>query len=352
MTVMDEREEDEARYRALRAELAAGAAGPVEGLFGPKSVAWRMMRELVIAFGGGRALLLQLAHPAVSTAVRQHSNYQKDLLGRTLRTFDSVYRLVFADLNTALAMADRVHARHRSVRGTIDSGPPGVAYRALDPELLFWVEATLIDTIYEVYELLVRRLEPAERDAFYTEALYFSAAFGIPNSVLPKTYGDFKRYMAQMLEGPVLRAGPAELGLREQLIASANMPTFISGLLMADDPRPAAMLFALPGLSRATRAMFELATAAMLPERLCRGFGLTYGRRQKVEMAGVVRTLRSAVALAPPAIRQVPIYHQACARIAAAEGRRAPLHGVAQRWLWSLARASASRFPVPSKSPA
>jgi uncharacterized protein (DUF2236 family) len=352
MPAMNEREQDEERYRALRAELIASAAGPVEGLFGPKSGAWRILRELAIAFGGGRALLLQLAHPAVSSAVRQHSAYRQDLLGRTLRTFDAVYRIVFADLDSALAIADRVHARHRTVRGTIDSGPPGVPYRALDPELLFWVQATLIDTTFEVYELLVRRLDPVERETFFSEAMCFSAAFGIPRSVLPKTYADFKRYMADMLEGPTLRVGDTERAMREHLIAAANMPHFLTGLMMADDPRPASLLFALPGLGRATRAMFELATAAMLPERLTNGFGLEYGRRQKLEMAGVVRTLRSTVAVTPPAIRYVPIYHEAAARLAAAEGKRPPLHGVAHRWLWSLARAGASRFPVANKSPA
>ncbi|MBK7859028.1 MAG: DUF2236 domain-containing protein [Archangiaceae bacterium] len=106
---MDERRQDEERYRALRAGLVHSAAGPVEGLFGPHSGAWEILRELAIAFGGGRALLLQLAHPAVSSAVRQHSNYREDLLGRTLRTFDAVYRIVFGDLDTALGIADRVH---------------------------------------------------------------------------------------------------------------------------------------------------------------------------------------------------------------------------------------------------
>jgi hypothetical protein len=39
------------------------AAGPIEGVFGPASVTWRVDREAAVFLGAGRALLLQLAHP-------------------------------------------------------------------------------------------------------------------------------------------------------------------------------------------------------------------------------------------------------------------------------------------------
>ena len=35
----------------------------MEGLAGPGSVSWRVNREAALLLGGGRALLMQVAHP-------------------------------------------------------------------------------------------------------------------------------------------------------------------------------------------------------------------------------------------------------------------------------------------------
>jgi hypothetical protein len=53
--------------------VRAHAAGSLAGVFGPDSVAWRVNRDAAIFLGAGRALLLQLAHPWVATAVSEHS---------------------------------------------------------------------------------------------------------------------------------------------------------------------------------------------------------------------------------------------------------------------------------------
>jgi uncharacterized protein (DUF2236 family) len=51
------------------------------GLFGPGSLTWRVNREGVLLLGGGRALLLQVAHPLVAAGVAEHSNYREDPFG-------------------------------------------------------------------------------------------------------------------------------------------------------------------------------------------------------------------------------------------------------------------------------
>src|SRR5438309_8583048 len=53
--------------------LARDVADPREGILGPRSVAWQLGGDLAIFLGGGRAALLQLAHPMVAYAVDQHS---------------------------------------------------------------------------------------------------------------------------------------------------------------------------------------------------------------------------------------------------------------------------------------
>ena len=49
------------------------------GLFGPDSEAWRLDREAMLLLGAGpRALLLQIAHPAVAAGVADHSDFRAD----------------------------------------------------------------------------------------------------------------------------------------------------------------------------------------------------------------------------------------------------------------------------------
>src|SRR4051812_10480420 len=71
------------------------------GLFGPGSMTWRVNREGVLLLGGGRALLLQVAHPLVAAGVSQHSNYREDPFGRLYRTLDTVTTVVFGDTEQA-----------------------------------------------------------------------------------------------------------------------------------------------------------------------------------------------------------------------------------------------------------
>ena len=87
------------------------AAGPAEGVFGPGSIIWQVDREAIVFLGTGRALLLQLAHPWVATAIAQHSKALSDPIGRFHRTFEIVFTLVFGSLEQALATSRR--ARHR-----------------------------------------------------------------------------------------------------------------------------------------------------------------------------------------------------------------------------------------------
>src|SRR5690242_4971902 len=125
---------------------------------------WRVDRELAVLLGSGsRALLLQVAHPKVAAAVADHSRYRSDPLGRLRDTLNAIYGFAFQDLPTVEGILDHIHCLHTRVRGTT---PDGNHYSALDPHLLLWVYATLIDSSLLAYETFVAPLSRSDRDAY------------------------------------------------------------------------------------------------------------------------------------------------------------------------------------------
>src|SRR5206468_2892793 len=86
-------------------------------------------------FSGGRALRMQLAHPAVAQGVADHSGFEADPFARLRGTLDAMTTIVYGTKEQAAQVAAQVKAIHRRVRGD--------GYYANDPALLLWVHATL-----------------------------------------------------------------------------------------------------------------------------------------------------------------------------------------------------------------
>jgi len=156
-----------------------------------------------VFLGGGRAALLQLAHPMVAHAIDHHSRTRSDVVGRFQRTFRHVFSMVFGELDDALIAARRVHAIHMRVHGeiseTIGSWPAGTRYHANDADALRWVHATLADTTIVVREHLDGALPISIKDRYIVELNRFAALFGIPRELLPSSWSDHASYMASML---------------------------------------------------------------------------------------------------------------------------------------------------------
>src|SRR2546421_676466 len=100
----------------------AGMATDRIGLFGPDTVTWRVNREAVLLAGGGRALLLQVAHPLVAAGVVEHSRYEADPWGRLYRTLDLTTKIFFGDAAMSGEASRRLRARHAVVRGVAPDG--------------------------------------------------------------------------------------------------------------------------------------------------------------------------------------------------------------------------------------
>src|SRR4029077_16511692 len=149
------------------------------GLYADDSITRRVNRENVLLLGGGRALLMQLAHPKVAAGVDEHWDFGVPPIRGLRRTILMTMAIVFGDRDTALGAARTVNQVHARVKGH--------SYRALDPELLLWVHATLMDTALVTYETFVQPLLPREREDFYQEFKLVGELLGVPNDRFPIT---------------------------------------------------------------------------------------------------------------------------------------------------------------------
>ncbi|MFF8610720.1 oxygenase MpaB family protein [Streptomyces sp. NPDC015346] len=167
-----------------------------------------------------RALLLQVAHPAVSAGVEQHSAYREDPWKRAYRTLDQLQRLIYADPADGAALGRTLRYGHRDMHGT---DRHGLRYHALQPELFLWVHATYLDSLITLTELSGTPLTSRERDQLYTEWRTTGRHLGLREQHLPPDFDAFTAYYATML--PILEATPCV----EELLGPATLtpPAFV-----------------------------------------------------------------------------------------------------------------------------
>jgi uncharacterized protein (DUF2236 family) len=260
----------------------------LDGMFGPDSVTWRVNREAVLLVGGGRALLLQIAHPLVAAGVVQHSNFERDPLGRLYRTIDVTSKIVFGDAQTSAAAAEGLRRLHTRVSGRARNGAP---YAANDPDLLLWVWATLVDTSLLVYRRYVAPLTSAKVERYYREQTRFAAAAGVPQGHWPPDYRAFRDYF--------------------QTIVSSLRPTEDSHRIADSILSPTALPL------RPLGPLVRLATVGLLPEELRARFGLEWSPRREQLLDASSATIRRLMPLLPGFAREFPGARQARRRIAA-----------------------------------
>ena len=245
------------------------------GLFDEHSITRRINRENILLLGGGRALLMQLAHPMVAAGVDEHSDFRANPIRRLRRTIRMTMAIVFGDRETALAAARGVNQVHARVQGA--------GYRALDPDLLLWVYATLADTALVTYEVFVKRLLPAEREEFHHEFKLLGELLGIPRDRFPDTVGDFDAYMEQMVS-----SGPVRVDARARDLAAQVM-------------RPRVWLLRGPVM-----IPLNVVTTGLLAPALREQFGLPWGPRQQRAYRVAVAVVPRVIALTPPLLRVWP----------------------------------------------
>ena len=214
---------DDASLEEVLEPLRASVADPVAGLFGPGSLMWAYTRDTATFIGSWRASMLQLAHPWVAAAVRDFSKVQDDPVGRFHRTFQVVLRLIYGDLEQALAVARRLHRMHEGIAGEVGDGS-SARYEANSLGALVWVHATLWETLVLVREELWGPIPLAEKEAFYEETVRFAALFGIPARALPADWSDFVAYNRDMWHSETLRVLPSAVRMSEYLFRVNRFP--------------------------------------------------------------------------------------------------------------------------------
>ena len=277
------------------ASIQNAVATPAEGIFGRASISWKINRESALFLAAGRAVLLQLAHPWVATAIAEHSRTLHDPIGRFHRTCQAMFSITFAPLDVAMATARRLHCRHTNIQGNLREPAgefaPGSRYEANEISALRWVYATLVDSAVLAYELVLPPLTPAERDEYYAESLRTAALFGIPRDALPRAWSDFEAYMRTTLDLDTLAVTSAARVMAQELNAGAGLPV-------------------------RTPFWYGALTTQLLPASLRGEFQLPYGDVEQRSAERALRWLRRVYSHLPAALRFVGPYNEARARLA------------------------------------
>lgn len=246
---------------------------------GRSSQAWRVNAEPLVFAGGGRALLMQVAHPKVGAGVEQHSTYASDPWGRLFRTIDIMMKLSFGSPEVSRRQEETLREMHRKVTGRTASGS---AYTAFDPALQLWVWATLVDTALKMYELVHGRLRDGEREQFYAESKLVAYGCGVPQGRCPASFADFEAYVAGVV------ADDLEVTDAARAVAVASMVP----------PLPA-------GVGRLAAVPNRLVTVGLLPSSLREEFGFEWSSRDQRRLDRWLAGARVVTRAQPAPLRQL-----------------------------------------------
>jgi len=164
-----------------------------DGLFGPRSVVWRVNRDRCFPLAGMRSLMIQALHPLAMAGVDQHSTWRRDPFGRLAATSSYLLTTTYGDTASALAAAAWVRKIHVHVRGV--DPETGLPYSAEDPALLLWVHAGMVDSVVDVVQRYGRTLDDAGADRYVAEMVRFAEIVGVPAKQVPTTVASLRSYL-------------------------------------------------------------------------------------------------------------------------------------------------------------
>jgi uncharacterized protein (DUF2236 family) len=234
----------------------------------------RIGREGALLAGGARAILLQVAHPAVGRGVARHSDFTVRPLERLRATLTYVYCVTYGTPEEIEAVVGMVTGAHRKVAGE--------GYRASDPELQLWVAATLYDTALLVYEQLFGPLDAGEAEKVYQQYAVLGTALQVPPDAWPTDRAAFRAYWHHMI-GTLQVSADAQAVARD-LLHPSNPPL---------------------GL-RATMPLNRFLTAAWLPDRIRQDYGIRWDEAQQRRYELLMKLGATVYPRLPVPLREFP----------------------------------------------
>jgi uncharacterized protein (DUF2236 family) len=261
-----------------------------EGYFGPSSISWQVHREVTVLFGGARAVLMQAAHPLVIAGARETGFYERNPWRRLQRTLVLTYTVTFGTRSEADAAARRINDVHARVKGV--DPVTGRPYDALDPDLLLYVHACLIESALLFEHLTIGRLDDAGRQRFHEEQMLAAEMMRIPRDLIPRTVRELRAH------------------LREVEASGA--------LTMTEAARRVAGLFHDPPKQAEWRPVLRLVSRlafGTLPPVVRDLYGVRVDGRRRAAMSTAFAALRRLHPLLPPRYRFIEPYQEWRARV-------------------------------------
>src|SRR4051812_5709131 len=258
---------------------------------GPGSVVWRVGGDWRMMLGGGRALILQVAHPVVAAGVGQFSDYESAPWERLAGTLDLYLRVIYGGPDESPAEAgQRLRDIHKRIKG-VDS--QGRHWHALDPGAFHWVHATLVQGMVEMRRRFGEPLTLAERELFYLEMCDVAKLYGLRERDMPEDWAAFEEYFDHMVHDEL-----RDSELLQNVIHTIFHPARPPVLPIPDG------LWDLA--SRPGSELLKLVTVGSLPRVLRHRFGLEWSRERALALKAQQRAIRAVFPRLPERLRLMP----------------------------------------------
>ena len=228
---------------------------------------------------------MHAAHPLVIAGANQTGMYENNPWKRLQRTLVLQYTLTFGTKSEAHAAADRINRVHERINGV--DAVTGRAYDALDPDLLLWVHACLIESALLFERLTIGRLDAAGRQRFHDEQMLAAELVRLPRERVPSTFPGLEAYVADTVASGELFVTDAARSVAE---------------LFFDPPRDAEWR---PVLNAFARLAF-----ATLPPELREGYGFPFGKKSRHATRATFAALRAVRPFLPPKYRFIAPYQR------------------------------------------